>query len=116
MSREIEIPNLKTVEEAKMVFEEHIDEMFGDSFVFYVQRKEEEEGLIGIKGEEDILKDDFQIYNTHEVLAVGSECKRAKVGKRVVLDPMMAGSVRPIVIGDCMFNVISDRAILTTVK
>ena len=118
MSKEIEVKNHLTPEEAKAVFNSKIETLHGDMFVIYVQyveEEEEEEGLIGIRGEEDIRKKEYN-FNNHVVLAAGTECKRAKEGALVSLDPAMASSTRPLFIADCVFQLIPDRGVLATFK
>lgn len=118
MSKEIELKNWKTEAEAVAIFEKNIETLHGDSFVIYVQHKEEEdedEGLIGIRGEEDIRREEYN-FNNYTVLFTGTECKRAKAGVKVSLDPMLQSSVRPLFIDDCVFQLIPDRAVLATFK
>lgn len=104
--------NTMSFEEAVEIWNADTDVLFSDHIVVYEEPKNEETSIIGIDD-----PNDNKVDITLKIVAVGEKVTNVKSGDKVLLHPgmFMGGSIANQ-IGDCLFWITPERAVIKKCK
>jgi hypothetical protein len=118
-SGEIAVRNYKTLEEAKEILRNNIEQIYGDYVVVYKEDTssdtEEDEDLIVVHNEADMIREEYNL-NIEEVIMAGDKCVYLQPGDKVVTSFRAGMNFESMVIGDVVFFLIPERSILAKMK